>query len=117
MSELLHLNDSNFESTVNSADKPMIVDFWATWCPPCRALGPHIEKMADEFAGKIIIAKADTEETQNAARKFGVSSIPCVVALRNGVEVGRVVGNYPAKVHEMAEKLLYLFGCARATSL
>lgn len=106
MSALQHLNDSNFESTVNNADKPVIVDFWATWCPPCRALGPHIEKMADEFDGKIIIAKADTEEAQSVARKFGVSSIPCIIAFRNGVEVARVIGNYPAKVREMAENLL-----------
>ena len=106
MSELLHLNDSNFTSTVNSADKPVIVDFWATWCPPCRALGPHIEQLAKDYDGKIIVAKADTEETQAAAGKFGVSSIPCVIAFRNGVEVARVIGNYPAKVKEMAENLL-----------
>lgn len=105
MSDLLNLNDTNFENEVKNASA-MIVDFWAPWCGPCRALGPHIEKMAADYAGKITIAKCDIESAQAAASKWRIQSIPAVIAFRNGVEVGRVVGNYPAKVREMAESLL-----------
>lgn len=105
MSDLLHLTDANFDTEVKNAPA-MIVDFWAVWCGPCRALAPHIEKMASDYAGKIKVAKCDIESAQAAASKWRIQSIPAVIAFRNGVEVGRVVGNFPAKVKEMAEGLL-----------
>ena len=105
MSDLLHLNDANFDEIVKTSPA-IIVDFWAPWCGPCRALGPHIEKMAADYAGKIKIAKCDIESAQTVASKWRIQSIPAVIAFRNGVDVARVVGNYPAKIKEMAESLL-----------
>lgn len=105
MSDLLHLNDANFDEIVKTSPA-IIVDFWATWCGPCRALGPHIEKMAADYAGKIKVAKCDIESAQTVAAKWRIQSIPAVIAFRNGVEIARVVGNYPAKIKEMAESLL-----------
>ena len=101
---LKHLDDSNFDSVVNGASA-IVVDFWATWCGPCRALGPTIEKLADEFAGKVAVAKCDVDKANNAASKFRIQSIPAIVAFRNGVEVGRVIGNAPAKVRDLVADL------------
>lgn len=105
MSSLLHLNDENFNSEVNKS-AAMVVDFWATWCGPCRALGPTIEKLADEFSGRVSIAKCNVDEANQASAKWRIQSIPCIIAFRNGVEVGRVVGNNPSKVRELVESLL-----------
>lgn len=102
---LLHLTDSDFADTVNHSDKPVIVDFWANWCGPCRALGPVIEKLAGDYDGKVVFAKVDVDENPQLSAKFHISSIPCVIAFRNGVEVNRVIGNAPAKVKEMADSL------------
>ena len=104
MSNLQHLTDDNFDAVVNKAPA-ILVDFWATWCGPCRALGPTIEKLADEFAGKVAVAKCDVDQANNAAAKFRIQSIPAIIALRNGVEVGRVVGNAPAKVRDLIVSL------------
>jgi thioredoxin 1 len=102
---LIHLNDDNFNTEVNKSPA-IVVDFWATWCGPCRALGPTIEKLADEFDGKVAIAKCNVDEANQSAAKWRIQSIPCIIAFRNGVEVGRVVGNNPPKVRELVESLL-----------
>jgi len=101
---LKHLDDTNFDSVVNGS-AAIVVDFWATWCGPCRALGPTIEQLADEFAGKVVVAKCDVDKANNAASKFRIQSIPAIVAFRNGVEVGRVIGNAPAKVRDLVADL------------
>ena len=105
MSSLLHLNDENFTQEVNKSPA-IVVDFWATWCGPCRALGPTIEKLADEFEGRVAVAKCNVDEAPQASSKWRVQSIPCIVAFRNGVEIGRVVGNNPPKVRELVESML-----------
>ncbi|MBQ4358913.1 MAG: thioredoxin [Proteobacteria bacterium] len=102
---LIHLNDENFNSEVNAAPV-IVVDFWATWCGPCRALGPTIEALADEFAGKVKIAKCNVDDSPSASAKWRIQSIPAIIAFRNGVEVGRVVGNAPAKVRDLVTGLL-----------
>lgn len=104
MSKLLHLDDANFTETVNGSPA-MIVDFWAAWCGPCRALGPTIEALADEFAGRVDVAKVNVDDAPNAASKWRIQSIPAIVAFRNGVEVGRVIGNAPQKVRSLIESL------------
>ena len=105
MSQLLHLSDNDFDANVNHADKSVLIDFWANWCGPCRALGPTIEKLAEDFDGKLIVGKVDVDQARALSAKFRIQSIPCIIGFRNGVEVGRVIGNNPAKVRELAESL------------
>ena len=104
MSNLMHLSDDNFDSVVNGA-AVIVVDFWANWCGPCRALGPTIEQLADQYAGKVAIAKCDVDKAPQASSKWRIQSIPAIVAFRNGVEVGRVIGNVPAKVKDLVASL------------
>ncbi len=105
MSNLLHLTDDNFDKEVNSSPA-MVVDFWATWCGPCRALGPTVEALAEQYAGKVAIAKCNIEEANNAAAKWRIQSIPAIIAFRNGVEVGRVIGNAPQKVKDLVASMV-----------
>ena len=84
------LTDSTFETAVGTGVS--LVDFWAPWCPPCRAQGPIVEKLADSFEGKAMIAKVNVDEQAAAASKFGVASIPTIVILKDGKEVKRFVG-------------------------
>jgi len=89
--ELVHLTDANFEETIKK--NPLaLVDFWAAWCGPCRALAPTIEELAKEYAGKALIAKLDVDENPKTAEQFQVSSIPTVVILKNGCEDDRIIG-------------------------
>lgn len=105
MANILHLTDGDFTAQVNSAPA-LVVDFWATWCGPCRALAPTIETLAQTYDGKIAVAKVDVDQAPETSAKWRVQSIPTIVAFRNGVEVGRVVGNAPQKVKELFESLL-----------
>lgn len=84
------LTDSTFEATVSTG--VTLVDFWAPWCPPCRAQGPIVEKLADSYDGKAVVAKVNVDEQGAAAAKYGVSSIPTLVLLKDGKEVKRFVG-------------------------
>lgn len=84
------LTDVTFETTVSEG--VTLVDFWAPWCPPCRAQGPIVEKLADEYDGKAVVAKVNIDEEGGTANKYGVSSIPTLVVLKNGKEVKRFVG-------------------------
>ncbi len=102
---VIHLNDDNFMSEVFRSDKPVIIDFWATWCGPCRALSPTIEAIADELAGKVKVCKVNVDESEIAGR-FGIQAIPVVVAIKNGGEVDRIVGNHPGKVRDLANSLV-----------
>lgn len=104
MSQLLHLDDANFNETVNGAPA-ILVDFWAAWCGPCRALGPTIEALAEEYDGRVAVAKVDVDKAPGTASKWRIQSIPAIIAFRNGVEVGRVIGNVPQKVRALIESL------------
>ena len=86
----LHFNEEEFNAAI--ANGPAIVDFWATWCGPCKMLGPTIEQLADELDGKIAVGKVDVDENRDLAGKFGVMSIPTVIYFKDGKEVKRFVG-------------------------
>jgi len=96
-----HLTDKNFEETI-SKNKVVLVDFWAGWCGPCRALAPTIEELSRELAGKVLVAKLDVDENPTTAEKFQVYSIPTVIVLKNGCEVDRIVGLCPKKQYDSA---------------
>jgi thioredoxin 1 len=87
-----HFNDGNFESEVLKSDLPVLVDFTATWCGPCKALAPIVEKLADEFEGKIKVGKCDTDESKQVAMKYGVRSVPTVMVFRGGQKTNQHVG-------------------------
>ncbi|MCW5766061.1 MAG: thioredoxin [Phycisphaeraceae bacterium] len=84
--------DANFQAEVLSSAEPVLVDFWAEWCQPCRMLAPTIDKVADRFAGKVKVGKMDTDENQQTAVKFGITAIPTVILFKDGKVVKRFVG-------------------------
>lgn len=90
--EILHLNNDNFDEVLSNADKPVIVDFWATWCGPCRMFAPILEQAAALLDGKAVIAKVDIDESQTLAVRYGVMSVPTLVVFRDGQEINRSVG-------------------------
>jgi thioredoxin 1 len=89
---VLHFDDDNFEDEVLNATVPVLVDFWAEWCGPCQMLGPVIDELAKEYAGKVKVGKVDVDQAHNTALKFGVQNIPTVVLIHNGQQVQNFVG-------------------------
>jgi len=87
---------ADFEELVRDAPTPVVVDFWAAWCGPCRMVGPEVEKLAENRAGRVVVAKVDTEALPEVASRFGIRSIPTMVVFRDGREAGRVSGAMPA---------------------
>lgn len=92
---ILEITDAQFEQEVLQAGTPVLVDFWAPWCGPCRALAPTIEEVANEMAGKVKVCKVNTDENIQSAQKFGISSIPTVILFKDGKPVEQSVGNRP----------------------
>ena len=95
----LQITDSNFEQLL-AEGKPMVVDFWATWCGPCKKVGPFIEQLAEEYADQAIIGKVDVDENDELAIRYGVRNIPTVLFLRNGEIVDKQIGAAPKAVFE-----------------
>src|SRR5699024_10053924 len=88
----LEITDANFEEKVLKSDKPVMVDFWATWCGPCKMVGPIIEEIAEEYDGKAVVGKMDVDANQEFAAKYGVRNIPTVLVFKGGEMVARQVG-------------------------
>ncbi len=88
----LEFTDANFEELALKSDKPVVVDFWAEWCGPCRTIGPSIEQMAIEFEGRAVIGKVNVDNCPEVAGRFGIRNIPTVLYLKNGEVVDKQVG-------------------------
>ena len=88
------ITDANFAEIINT-DQPVLVDFWATWCGPCRALAPVVDELAQEFAGKAVVAKCNVDDCDDVPMNFGIRSIPTLLFFKNGQVVDRIVGAAP----------------------
>ena len=95
MSEPIPVDDANFDQTVLQADVPVLVDFWATWCAPCRMVAPVIDELATEYEGKVNFAKLDVDQNPKTASKYSVMSIPTLIIFKKGEPVSHVVGFRP----------------------
>jgi len=89
---VIEITDTNFDGEVLSSDKPVLVDFWAEWCGPCRMLAPTIEELAAEYSGKAKVGKLDTDNNRDTAVKFGISAIPTVMVFKDGEVTKKFVG-------------------------
>ncbi|MBN1348666.1 thioredoxin [candidate division KSB1 bacterium] len=97
MSHEVKITDANFETEVLKSDLPVLVDFWADWCFPCKMIAPVVEDISKEYAGKLKVGKLDTDQNQMTAAQFGITGIPTLLLFNNGKLVDRIVGAVPKK--------------------
>jgi thioredoxin 1 len=103
---VIHLNPENFEETPKKEGMPVVIDFWAPWCGPCKMMGPVFDEMAKEFEGKAILSKLNVDEFPKLAEPYGVQGIPTIIILKNGKEEERVVGFNPDLLKEKINGLV-----------
>jgi thioredoxin 1 len=101
-----NLTTAEFDQLIKQSATPVVVDFGATWCGPCQALAPHIEKMAGEYAGKAVVAKVDVDNEPDLAGRLGVMSVPTVLFFKGGKKVDSVTGNRPEDIRNKIKALL-----------
>lgn len=107
MSAPLELTKENFQSEVIDADVPALVDFWATWCGPCRAIAPVVEELASQYEGKLKVGKVDVDAQQQLAAEFGIRSIPTLLLFKDGKMAEQIVGAVPKKqLEDKVQKIL-----------
>lgn len=99
----VEITDANFDEVVLKSDKPVVVDFWAAWCGPCRMVGPIIEELAGEYEGKAVVGKVDVDQNPGVSAKFGIRNIPTIIFVKNGEIVDKSVGAVPKT--QLAAKL------------
>jgi len=92
MSKTVELTDSNFDETIQAGDKPVLVDFWAEWCGPCKMIAPVVEELAKDYDGKAIVGKLDVDQNPGVSAKYGIRSIPTLLVFKNGEIVDKQVG-------------------------
>lgn len=97
MSKLVELSESNFEDEVRKSDIPVMIDFWAAWCGPCRMIAPFVEEASSVYDGKIKVAKLDVDNNQTIASRYAVMSIPAVMFFKGGEVVDQIIGAVPKK--------------------
>mgnify|MGYP000663359837 CR=1 FL=1 len=98
MAKPVHVTDADFQVAVLDADNPVLVDFWADWCQPCKMIAPIVEDLAEEYDGKMSFAKVDIDANPNIAMKFGIRSIPTLLVFKDGAPIDQVVGAVPKAV-------------------
>lgn len=104
---IIEVSDSNFESEVVNSDVPVLVDFWAPWCGPCRAIAPIVEEISSSYEGKIKVGKMNVDENQATTMKFGIRSIPTIIMFKGGEAVDQIIGAVPkGEIEKVVEKSL-----------
>jgi thioredoxin 1 len=103
---LCHVTDGDFDQQVLQSDIPALVDFWAAWCGPCRTVGPIVEELAEEYKGKVKVAKLDVDNNKQVASKYGVRGIPTLMLFKDGQIVDQIVGAVPkSRIKELLDKV------------
>lgn len=95
MAKPIELTDSNFDNEVLTSDTPVLVDFWAEWCGPCRMIGPVVEELASDYAGKVKVGKVDVDSNPEVSVKYGIRSIPALLIFKDGEVVDQIIGAVP----------------------
>ena len=93
----VEITDANFQEMVLNSEKPVLIDFWAVWCGPCRAVAPIVEEIADEYDGRAVIGKIDVDSNRDTALKYGIQAIPTLFLVKGGEVVDKIVGNVADK--------------------